>query len=168
MRFEKLIRVTGVGTAAVILLGMSGPRADAQMGAKTVSTASALSIPASARIEPAALQAILLPGGAKKPLVLQVGSHVLFEEAHIPGALYAGPGSEARGLERLQKAVAGMPKGKWVVIYCGCCPWTHCPNMGPAFAKLRSLGFTHVQALYIAHNFGRDWVNQGYRVESGK
>ena len=131
------------------------------------STASALSIPASAQIEPAALHAILLQGGAKKPLVLQVGSDTLFQEAHIVGAKYAGPGSTAEGLERLKKTVARLPRNQWIVIYCGCCPWTHCPNMGPAFAALRSMGFTHVQALYLAHNFGADWVNQGYKVESG-
>ncbi|HEU5457711.1 MAG TPA: rhodanese-like domain-containing protein [Terracidiphilus sp.] len=128
---------------------------------------SAMTIPQSAQIQPAALEALLQSGAKNKPLVLQVGSRTLFDEAHIPGAKYAGPGAQPEGLARLEKAVAGLPHDARIVIYCGCCPWVHCPNIAPAFAKLRSLGFTHVQALYLAHNFGDDWVNAGYKVDRG-
>ena len=32
----------------------------------------------------------------------------------------------------------------------------------------RDLGFTEVQVLYIANNFGDDWVNKGYPAVKGK
>lgn len=110
----------------------------------------------------------LLKGAAGKPLILQVGSHVMFAQAHIPGSQYAGPGSQAEGLYLLHTKVANLPKGKLIVLYCGCCPWTRCPNVGPAYAYLAHMGFTHVKVLYMASNFGEDWVNRGYAVEKGE
>lgn len=93
---------------------------------------------------------------------------MMFSQAHIPGAVYAGPGSQAAGLDLLSNRVAALPKNAFIVIYCGCCPWSHCPNVGPAYQRLRALGFTNVKALYIANNFGDDWVNRGYPVEHGE
>ena len=54
------------------------------------------------------------------------------------------------------------------MIYCGCCPWSHCPNVAAAYDTLHALGFTQVKVLYIAENFGDDWVNQGYPVAKGQ
>ena len=45
-----------------------------------------------------------------------------------------------------------LPKASFIVLYCGCCPWNHCPNVGPAFKQLRDLGFTNVKVLYMADN----------------
>lgn len=127
---------------------------------------SAFSIPQLQLIQPAELVK-MLHGGAR-PLIFQVGSHMMFSQAHIPGAVYAGPGSQAAGLDLLSNRVAALPKNAFIVIYCGCCPWSHCPNVGPAYQRLRALGFTNVKALYIANNFGDDWVNRGYPVEHGE
>lgn len=101
-------------------------------------------------------------------LILQVGSHVLFDEAHIPGSEYAGPGSRPAGLDALRTRVASLPRSKPIVIYCGCCPWDKCPNIAPAWQLLRHMGFTHVRALYIADNFGADWVAKGYPAEKSQ
>ena len=49
-----------------------------------------------------------------------------------------------------------------------CCPWGRCPNIGPAYKQLRGLGFIHVKALYLANDFGDDWVSKGYPVERGE
>jgi len=95
-------------------------------------------------------------------LILQVGFRALYDSAHIPGAEYAGPAREPEGLQRLRERLAMLPKDAEVVIYCGCCPWSHCPNIAAAYAAMRQLGFTHVKALYIADNFGSDWVQKGY------
>jgi len=32
---------------------------------------------------------------------------------------------------------------------------------------LHAMGFTHVKVLYIANNFGADWVDKGYPVAKG-
>jgi rhodanese-related sulfurtransferase len=119
-------------------------------------------------IQPEALNQILLKGGAAKPLILQVGSHVLFAQAHIPGSEYAGAGSQPEGLQALQQRVTSLSRKSPIVLYCGCCPWNRCPNVGPAFAKLKEMGFTNVKVLYLADNFGTDWAGKGYPVEKGR
>lgn len=100
-----------------------------------------------------------------KPAVFQVGPNVLYRSKHIPGAIFAGPGQKAEGIALLKAAVAKYPKTQEIVIYCGCCPWDKCPNMQPAFAALREMGYTKVKALYIPENFKTNWIDKGYPVE---
>jgi rhodanese-related sulfurtransferase len=128
----------------------------------------AASIPAAALIQPAELAASLQKAGVPKPVILQVGSHVLYAEAHVAGAEYAGAAGQDDGLQTLRDRVATLPKDAPIVIYCGCCPWSRCPNIAPAYEQLRSLGFSHVKVLYIADNFGANWVDQGYPVAKGR
>src|SRR5215467_10979849 len=71
----------------------------------------------------------ILQGGKQKPLMIQVGSHVLFSQAHIPGSEYIGPASSESGLQRLRQRVESLPRTQFIVLYCGCCPWGHCPNV---------------------------------------
>jgi rhodanese-related sulfurtransferase len=130
-------------------------------------TNSAFPIPEAQLLKPEALLPLLQVRGADKPLLLQVGSHMLFAQAHIPGSEYAGPGSQPVGLQLLQTRVTPLQRKKLIVLYCGCCPWNRCPNLGPAFAKLREMGFTNVKVLYLANNFGADWADKGYPVEQG-
>ena len=136
--------------------------------AQADSFASATSIPESSLIQPEVLAAMLKPGGNEKPLVLQVGSRLMFAQAHIPGSEYAGPGSQPSGIQSLESTVASLPKNRHIVLYCGCCPWNRCPNVGPAYKRLHDLGFTHVKVVYFANNFGDDWVNKGYPTVEGQ
>ncbi len=99
------------------------------------------------------------------PLLLQVGFLVQFDSKHIPGAIHAGPGREEAGLAELKKAVAGVPKDREIVLYCGCCPWDHCPNMKPAYNLLHSLGYTKIRVTEIPTSFVKDWVEKGLPVE---
>lgn len=131
-----------------------------------VAPSSAFSIPQEALVQPA--DVVKLLKSAEKPLIVQVGSRLMFEQAHIPGAVYAGPGSQPAGIELLASRVAGLPKDAFILIYCGCCPWGRCPNMAPAYQRLHAMGFTNVKAMYIASNFGDDWVSRGYPVEKGE
>lgn len=100
-------------------------------------------------------------------LVIQVGFPALYHGAHIAGSIYAGPASKPEGIEALKKAVGGEPRARAIVLYCGCCPWDHCPNIRPAFAALKQMGFTHVRALEIPTNLKTDWVDRGYPTEHG-
>jgi thiosulfate/3-mercaptopyruvate sulfurtransferase len=102
---------------------------------------------------------------AGKPAVFQVGPNVLYRSKHIPGAIFAGPGNKAEGVALLKAEVAKLPKDREIVIYCGCCPWDKCPNMQPAFAALKEMGYTKVKALYIPENFKTNWIDKGYPVE---
>jgi thiosulfate/3-mercaptopyruvate sulfurtransferase len=128
----------------------------------------AASIPAGDLIQPADLAANFKSAAAAKPLILQVGFRKLYAQAHIPGSEYVGPAKEDTGLESLRNRVAKLPKDSPIVIYCGCCPWSHCPNIAAAYNALRALGFTRVKVLYIADNFGENWVKLGYPAVAGR
>ena len=125
----------------------------------------AVNIPAAVLIQPAELAAMLKAGNA--PPILQVGFSVLYQQAHIPDAQYAGPGNNDDGLLNLKSHVAALARDKPVVIYCGCCPWARCPNIAAAYQQLTALGFSKVKVLYLANNFGADWADKGYPVTRG-
>ena len=101
----------------------------------------------------------------KSALVIHVGFPVLYRAAHIAGTQYAGPGSKPEGIADLKKAVAGQPKDREIILYCGCCPFDKCPNIRPAFAALHEMGFTHVKAMVIDTNLKTDWIDKGYPAE---
>lgn len=121
-------------------------------------------IPSARLINPDELAKLLK---SEKPLVIQVGSHVLYSQAHIPGSEYIGPASSEAGLEALRRRVKPLARNQAIVLYCGCCPWNHCPNVQPADQALHTMGFSNVKVLYIANNFGADWVDKGYPVAKG-
>jgi hypothetical protein len=104
---------------------------------------------------------------AKDPklAMLFVGFAVMFRK-HIPGATFIGPTSRAESLNALRAAAARLPRDREVIIYCGCCPWDMCPNVKPAIDLLKQMGFEHVKALMIPTNFARDWIDQGYPIET--
>jgi len=161
-----LLRVTGTIAILSIFL-FSCPQLHAQFGGAP-SPDSAFSIPNAQLIQPEELNRVLQAKDAAKPLVLQVGSHMLFAQAHIAGSEYAGAGSQPEGLHQLKARVTALPRQSIIVIYCGCCPWTRCPNIAAAFNLLRQMGFTNVKAIYLANNLGTDWVDKGYPVERGQ
>ncbi|MGA7159019.1 MAG: rhodanese-like domain-containing protein [Acidobacteriaceae bacterium] len=159
-------RRPGIFVAALFFLLLSSvPHGKAQIISPTSGPGSALSIPQSQWIQPEALAQLLRSVDSHKPLILQVGSHVLYSEAHIPGSSYVGPGSQPAGLHALQEKVSALPRKQFIVLYCGCCPWNHCPNISPAYQQMRAMGFTNVKVLYLPNNFGTDWANKGYPVE---
>lgn len=114
-------------------------------------------------IEPSALVKLL----PKNPVILNVGPRSIYAQAHIPKAEYIGMTSQPEGLQALRERVKKLDKKALIVVYCGCCPWDRCPNMAPAFNELEKLGFRNVKALHIAQNFGANWVNQGYPIQTG-
>jgi 3-mercaptopyruvate sulfurtransferase SseA len=144
---------------ALIVMLLSGP---ALAGPKAAS-----SIPKADLVQPADLAANLKSASAQKPLLLHVGFHILYTQAHIPGSEYVGPGSEEAGLQLLRDRVTKLPRDTQIVIYCGCCPWSDCPNVAAAYDALRALGFKQVKALYIANNLGTNWIDQGHPITKG-
>lgn len=159
----------GKSIAAIILgtILILAPRGNAQYSNAATETLSASSIPQTDQVQPAEL-ARMLKSGEGRPVVFQVGSFVMFQQAHIPNAKFAGPGSQPGGLSLLKKLSAPYQKKQLIVIYCGCCPWNKCPNMGPAYKQLHELGFTNVKALYIASNFGDDWLAKGFPIQKSE
>jgi rhodanese-related sulfurtransferase len=149
--------IRSLGAVFLLLLSFAAP-AMAQSG-------SAPTIPQSALVQPADLAAQLQRG--ETPQLVQVGFKVMYDEAHIPGSIYAGPTGKAEGIASLKQAAASFDKDKPLVIYCGCCPWTRCPNVAGAWKTLTELGFKNLKVLYIAENFGADWAEKGYPTTHG-
>ena len=153
-----LRRVAGCIALGLPLLFAS--RVSAQFSGQSA-LPSANSIPASQQIQPFELNN-LLKSNSEKPVIFQVGPRIFYSQSHIPGAKFAGPGNQQAGMQLLEASVKDLPRSTFIVIYCGCCPWARCPNMGPAFKRLQDLGFTNVKALFLPNSFGDDWVRQGY------
>jgi len=166
MRFGLYKRAAAVAVLAVLFGVHERVQAAGQWAPP--STTSAFSIPQAQLIQPEELNRLLHAHGVERPLILQVGSRVLFAEAHVTGSEYAGPGSQGAGLQQLRTRVEHLPRNTFIVLYCGCCPWNRCPNVGPAYKALTDMGFTRVKVLYLADNLGADWVDKGFPVETGR
>jgi thiosulfate/3-mercaptopyruvate sulfurtransferase len=159
MNFEENMKIGIViqWSAAILLSLLISSHASGQ----------ASSIPASRLINPEDLVKVLQMG-KEKPLILQVGPHILFAQAHVVGSEYVGAASTEAGLHQLRKRVESVPRSKFIVLYCGCCPWNHCPNIKPADDALTAMGFSNVKVLYISDNFGTNWVDKGYPTAKGE
>jgi hypothetical protein len=119
--------------------------------------------PEVARIEPRDLVAQLHAKG-EKPVLIGVGPSGMYRRKHIPGSIGTGATDRHEGLDALRAAADKLPRARQIVLYCGCCPWESCPNIKPAVALLKQMGFTRIKALMIPTSFGSDWVDQGYPV----
>jgi rhodanese-related sulfurtransferase len=166
---KRAITILLVGTAASMAAPVWAARANTQtrFGGAMFPAYQASLLSSSELINPEELVKVLQSPKGEKPLMIQVGSHVLYQQAHIPGSEYIGPGSSEIGIQQLRKRVESLPRSKFILIYCGCCPWSHCPNVKPADDALHAMGFTKVKVLYIPGNFGMDWVEKGYPVAKG-
>ena len=116
-------------------------------------------------VEPADLVKELDGPAATRPTVVCAGIATLYRAGHIPGASFHGPASSPAGLEDLKRWAEPLSRSTNLVVYCGCCPFDVCPNVRPAFAALRDMGFTHLRVLVMPTNFGPDWAAKNYPVE---
>jgi hypothetical protein len=118
-------------------------------------------------LEPAALAQTLQSSKGKAPVIISVAFPVLYNNKHIPNAIFAGPGSQPQGIEALKAAVAKLPKDSDIVLYCGCCPMEKCPNIRPSYSVLKDMGFTRIRVLHVPTNMATDWFDKGYPSENG-
>ena len=114
-------------------------------------------------MQPATLATLMKSGSDQR--ILSVAFPFLYRQRHIPGAQFVGPASKPEGITALKAAVAKLPKGTSLVIYCGCCPMEHCPNIRPAYSALKDMGFKNIHVLNFPTNFHTDWTAKGYPVE---
>ena len=159
-----------VVTVSLFALAAGHPASDSTSGAKTQAADSARADTIATRdlIQPEALAKLLADSTAHKPTLLHVGFKVLYKSGHITGSRYVGPGSKPEGLAALEQVLRPMPRQAPIVLYCGCCPWTDCPNVHPAFRVARALGFKNVKVLFVAKNMAQDWIDQGLPTSEGE
>ena len=116
-------------------------------------------------MKPEELAKSLSEASGEKMLVLCVGYPLPYHGAHITGSKYVGPASKPDGIEKLKQTVESLPHDKQIVLYCGCCPWTNCPNIRPAFQSMKDWGFKNVKALYLPRNLRQDWIDKGFPIQ---
>ncbi len=116
-------------------------------------------------LEPAALVQNLK--SSKPPVVIAVAFPVLYNNKHLPHAIFAGPGSKPEGIEALRKEAWKLSKDADIVLYCGCCPMEKCPNIRPAYSALKEMGFTRIRVLHVPTSMATDWFDKGYPSELG-
>lgn len=109
-------------------------------------------------IEPTEL-ATTLQSGKDVPVIISVGP-----AATIPNSISVGMAKEKENIDTLKSKLSAMPKNTEIVIYCGCCPFEHCPNVRPAIAALKDMKFTNYRLLDLPHNIKADWIDKGYPV----
>jgi hypothetical protein len=112
-------------------------------------------------VEPGNLADILKSSTLAKPNVFNIGA-----VEDIKGARHIGAVSNQQNEENFKNALQGLKKNTSIVIYCGCCPFTKCPNVRPAFSTLQKLGFTNVKILDLPVNLKTNWVDKGYPLAS--
>jgi len=103
------------------------------------------------------LVATLKKPGTAKPPIYNIGF-----VGNIQGAKKLAAASKPEGLAQLKSELKQTPKNSTVVIYCGCCPFEHCPNVKPAFTMLQKLGYTNVKILNLPTSIKADWIDKGY------
>jgi hypothetical protein len=162
-RLTKILLATVVGASVSVALGVlpiRRARVQAQANSSDPWDSSQTVLPADLAREMAGA-----PAG--KPTVVCVGFRPLYQGAHIPGATFHGSTSKPEALAELKTWAEPLPRLTNLVLYCGCCPMPKCPNIRPAFALLRRMGFTHLRVLILPSDFNTDWTEKGYPVAKG-
>jgi thiosulfate/3-mercaptopyruvate sulfurtransferase len=147
----------------------SGSTLSSRVLAPALDTESSDPWAASQTIQPDALaKELAATDQTKRPIVVCVGFRPLYEGARIPGASFHGAASTAPGIASLKTWAQDLPHSSNIVLYCGCCPLRHCPNLKPAFIALRDMGFSSLRVLLLPNDFNTDWIEKGYPIEKGK
>jgi thiosulfate/3-mercaptopyruvate sulfurtransferase len=110
-------------------------------------------------MSPADLAKVLADPHAQQPIVFCIGPGAV-----IKGSIYIGPARDSVNLGKLRQRLSELPKDAPIVIYCGCCPFVHCPNIRPAFALLKDMKFTQPKLLNLEHNIKVDWMDKGFPI----
>jgi thiosulfate/3-mercaptopyruvate sulfurtransferase len=92
-----------------------------------------------------------------QPVIFSIGM-----QAIIKGSIDIGPVMMAENLNVLKQKLSNLPKNAQIVVYCGCCPFSRCPNIRPTMELLKNMQFTNYQLLNMPQNVKVDWIDKGY------
>ena len=158
-----------LGLSAVILVSTGHAEGTGLPGGNvTAASINVMFVPLPPKSHTATVPRAGIPGFARTANSVAAASGIRVMQAHIPSSEYIGLSAESQGMEALLARVKPLPHNKFIVLYCGCCPWGHCPNVRPAYYQLHKAGFTRVKVLYIPDNLGTDWVYKGYPTVKGQ
>ncbi|MCE1198894.1 MAG: hypothetical protein LWW85_07985 [Marinilabiliales bacterium] len=108
-------------------------------------------------MEPAELASILNHPKQPQPIVFSIGM-----QAIVKNSIEIGPVVMPENLSTLKSKLEKLPKNSAIVVYCGCCPFSRCPNVRPAMNLLKSMQFTNYKLLNLPQNIKVDWIDKGY------
>ena len=94
------------------------------------------------------------------PLIFSIGPGAI-----IPYSKDIGMVKETENMQKFTDQLSTLAKGTQIVIYCGCCPFEHCPNVRPAIQLLKDLKFTNYKLLDLPHNIKIDWIDKGFPTQ---
>jgi thiosulfate/3-mercaptopyruvate sulfurtransferase len=106
---------------------------------------------------PAELAQLINDNSAHLPVLFSIGPGAI-----VRGSVDIGPAKEKENLKKLKQQLSKLPKDTAIVIYCGCCPFQHCPNIRPAFKLLNKMKFTNHRLLNLPKNIKADWIDKGF------
>lgn len=95
-----------------------------------------------------------------KPLIFNVGPM-----DNIKSAVLIGAATNTTFKSKIVESLAMENKNKPVVVYCGCCSYSSCPNIKPAYDILIQQGFKNTKVLELPEGLKPDWVAKGYPME---
>ncbi len=107
------------------------------------------------------------PSALAKSIYLKQNDATVFSVgpgAVIPNSIDIGMLKDEKNMEKFKVEVDKLSKDTHIIIYCGCCPFEHCPNVRPAIAYLKNQSFTNYYLLDLPHNIKTDWIDKGYPV----
>jgi hypothetical protein len=108
-------------------------------------------------LAPADLAKVLSNPKSPQPIVYSIGM-----QAVIKGSIDIGPVMMPDNLNTLKQKLGKLSKNAQIVVYCGCCPFSRCPNVRPAMKLLKEMQFTNYKLLNLPQNVKVDWIDKGY------
>jgi hypothetical protein len=109
-------------------------------------------------ISPSELADMLKLPQSQQPIILNIGP-----AGHIKNSISLGVAHE--DITPLRKKLEELPRKSDIVIYCGCCPFDHCPNIRPAMKLVNEMKFRNAHLLNLKKNLKSDWIDKGYPME---
>lgn len=110
-------------------------------------------------IAPATLAARITDSSRTTPVIIGIGPG-----GGIKGAIELGQSKDKENQDKLRSLLKGYSSETEVIIYCGCCPFSQCPNIRPAFRIANEMHFKNARLLDIPANLKKDWIDKGYPV----
>jgi hypothetical protein len=104
--------------------------------------------------------ATVLKDNKELPVIFSIGPGAV-----IPHSKDIGMIKEEENMKKFREELQNLPKETSIIIYCGCCPYEHCPNVRPAIQLLKEMKFTNYKLLDLPHNIKIDWINKGYPTQ---